>query len=163
MPAPQATVTTTGTIDGRWSGLVAAASQIESGPRGSMLTVVLTPTFDPCGALAESMTTAGHPTVALAFAKPGATPYMFAPGTDPGAYSTDASGPPPWVEARIFSRDASCTPTPADGLATGVATLITAGGSGYTGTFDVTLIDGEHLSGTFGSEPCSWTNAPECR
>jgi hypothetical protein len=163
VPAPPATVTTMGTIGGRWTGLVAAAAQIETGPRGSMLVIALSTLPDACSALAESETVAGSAAIELSFSKPGTGPNQFVPGTDPGTYATDAAGPPPWVSALVLDRDTSCAPTTAEGYATGTATISSADASGYEGAFALVLVDGEQLNGTFHAESCTWNDAVVCR
>lgn len=161
-PARLATVTTTGTIGGKWPNLQAAASQIETGPKGSMLIVELSPRVDVCDALAASAAEAGAVTVELAFAK-ASTTKLFEAGTDLVTYTSDAASAGPWVEISVLVRDASCLPTPYEGQATGTATLTAADATGYAGTFDFKISDGERLTGSFSSENCTWVSARTCQ
>ena len=161
-PAPTAGVTTTGTIGGRWPGLLGAAAQVETGPRGSMLAIVLTTRADACTALAEASLVAGAATVQISLSKSG-TGVLFTAATDPGTYTTDGTTAGPWAGILVYDRDASCRPTSYEGVAQGTTTLTAIDPSSDSGSFDFTSPDGERLQGTFVAERCAWTSAVECR
>lgn len=147
-PAPAASVTTTGTLGGTWPGLEGAAAQIETGPRGSMLAIVLTSDRDPCSTMSQS------PAVQLSLSKAGTT-NLFAPGTDVGRYTSDGTGPGPWVGI-VVADHAQCA------VATGTTTLTSSDASGYEGSFELVMPDGEQLSGTFAAPACAYTPMAVC-
>ncbi len=151
-PAPTSHVTTTGTLAGSWPGLEGAAAQIETGPRGSMLAIVLTPQPDACTALADGA--AGAVTVQLSLSKAG-TSSLFAPGTELGPYTSDGTTAGPWVGILVSDQAAQCA------VATGTTTLTASDPTGYEGTFELELA-GEQLRGTFAAPACTWPSARPC-
>jgi hypothetical protein len=142
-PAPTASVTTTGTLDGTWPGLRGAAAQIETGPRGSMLAIILASDPDPCSAMS------GAPAVQLSLSKAGTT-NLFAPGTEIGRYTSDGTSSGPWVGI-VVADSAQCV------VATGTTTLTSADPSGYEGSFELVMPDGAQLSGTFAARTCAYS------
>ncbi|HTR55829.1 MAG TPA: hypothetical protein VMJ10_34370 [Kofleriaceae bacterium] len=149
-------VTVNGTIGGTPPMLVTAVSQVTTDDKGSLLLVWLSPLADACGA--PGVFEPSEASIELALYKAGAGGLVAA--TDPGAYTTDVTGPGPYAEIDVYDRDASCQPTDAEGKGDGTVTLTTAGNA-PAGSFDFTT-GSEHVSGTFDAETCAWTDATTC-
>ena len=94
--------------------------------------------------------------------------------TAPGTYTIypdTGSEPPKSASLLVGALDQTCQSNDADSAKaqSGTVTLATVGGGAFTGSFDVTLNTGDHLTGTFDPEPCTalaaavtTTNQPAC-
>ena len=69
----------------------------------------------------------------------------------PGTYAIDE----PDVSMDVVAQDQNCVKTLMSDAATGTITLSSVGASGASGSFDVTLDGGEHLTGSFEAAGCA--------
>lgn len=150
-----------GTLGGAAPLLMASASKIETDTKGSMLIIALSPFDDPCAA--PSLTTASSSAIELVLYKADSASDEVVAATDLTTYNTEAIGTPgPYLEIDVFDRDATCSPTHAEGKGTGTVTLTAADSAGYSGTFDFTT-GNDHLQGSFSSESCAFSDAQTCQ